>query len=206
MNNFRLKMAKLETVALTLLGVATLPMLRLVAPRLDFGSDSAGDAMLAGAFVFLGAPIILFLITLRLIFLGRSFKDALANLLPFAYVLTWLGGILVLVVVSAIEPGGRVEYLSVSNRSAGAITELKVRGLHGEHYLPRVENTGDGAATGGFMGRLPVDLVLTWIDESGSNCEQFLHVSSPEPLPSSIKLYLTLSTERKWTDTFDKHR
>lgn len=198
-------LAKLETMALTLLGIATLPLLMVVASKMDFGSDPAGDAMLAGAFVLFGTPTILILITLRLIFLGRSFKPQLAVLLPFAYVLTWLGGIPAVMVASAYDARGRIEYLSISNASDGRATELRIRGLGREYHMPQVGMGGRAGSSGSF-GKLPVDLEIFWTDETGSPREQRLYIPSPEPLPSHIELELTLGADGKWTHAFDDHK
>jgi hypothetical protein len=74
-----------------------------------------------------------------------------------------------------------------------------------EEYLPQFGSEGRSARLGRIC-KVPVDLEITWTDETGSPREQRLHIPSPEPPPSPIKLYLTLGADGKWTHAFDGHK
>lgn len=199
--------AKLETAVLTFLGVVTLPLLAWLASWLDFGTDPAGDAMLAGAFVFLGTPAVLVVLTLRLIMLHKRYRHELAAYLPFAYVFTWAGGPLFVLLGSAFAADGQIVGVSTQNQSGSVIRNVRIVGAGkpgGRKTTDRWEEDlsqlgGAAMSTSmGHTGYVPVDLNITWTDETGKFHQQHLHIPAPAPLPSRVRLQLSLDETGTW--------
>lgn len=182
---------------LSIAGTLILPVVLFLAAIIDFGSDSAGNAIASAAFLIIVAPTLLALCTVAINALAKRKGLQPSKFLRITRVLPWAGGVCILILYSIIASHGMITYLHVANESQSEVRNVRIKGLKKPLQLQHIGPT-HGTGIGSDWGKLPANLQIRWVDSSGTPAHQSLAIPKPKPRLKDINLHLILNDSGKW--------